>query len=228
MKRKRESGSLATFQYAMIAGLLLGIAALSIYLALDRLRQHEASEWEIVNGAGEARFDGVIPISAAIDAPDYALVDQHGETFQLRGLRGRFALLTFGFTNCPDICPLTLSDFGRVKDLLGERAEDLAFVFISVDGRRDNPAVLRRYLAFRELDAVIGLTGDEDLVRAFGAPFGLSFEIQGDSTSGVYSVNHTAGSFLLDARGRWIRRFQFGAPPETIAAEILRLLPKES
>ena len=69
-----------------------------------------------------------------------------------------------------------------------------------------------------------GVTGEEDAVRALGSPFGLSFEITGEARTKGYSVNHSAGSFLLDARGRWIRRFHFGAPPETIAAEILELL----
>ena len=180
-----------------------------------------------VRVAEKARLDGVIPIDPPLDALDFALWNQHGETVSLRDLRGRFALLTFGFTNCPDICPLTLGDFGRVKDLLGARADELAVVFISVDGSRDTPAVLRRYLAFRQLDDIIGLTGGEDDVRAFGAPFGLSFEVAGGGSASAYSVNHTTGSFLLDARGRWIMRFQFGTPPETIAAEISRLLPKE-
>ena len=150
----------------------------------------------------------------------FTLTSQDGDPTGLRDLRGRFVLLTFGFTNCPDICPLTLSDFQLVKGLLGDNSAEVAFVFISVDGSRDKPDVLRNFLAYRKLDEIIGLTGAETDVRAAGAPFGLSFERRGESSTGSYSVNHTAGSFLLDRRGRWIMRFQFGVPPERIAAEL--------
>lgn len=220
MKSKRKSPLVATLLYGLIAGLLLGISALAIFLAHDRLRQSEAAPFRV---ADAAPFDGVIVIEPPIEAPDFALSDQFGQTFQLRDLLGRRALLTFGFTNCHDICPLTLGDFQRVQELLGEGAHAMAFVFISVDGRRDQPEALRRYLESRDLAGIIGLTGDEAAVRALGAPFGLSFEVNGDISTGAYMVNHTTGSFLLDARGRWIRRFQFGVAPESIAAEISRL-----
>ena len=173
----------------------------------------------------EAQYDGAIGIEPPVDVPDFMLTDQFGETFSLRDLRGRLVLMTFGFTNCPDVCPLTLSDLQQINTMLGEKAKQLALVFVSVDGRRDRPEVLRDYFAFRKLDDLIGLTGDEDDVRNAGAPFGLAFEVSGDASDGSYSVNHTAGSFLLDRRGRWIMRFQFGMPPERIAAELRKLLP---
>ena len=224
MKSKRNSGSILRLLYGMIAGLLIGISALAIYLVHEQLRRPEVIDTGHFSVEGEAEFDGAIQIEPPIDVSDFTLTDQDGEQFKVSDLRGQHVLLTFGFTNCPDMCPLTLSDFQQVKDLLGDRAERVAFVFISVDGRRDSPSVLRSYFDFRELDGIIALTGDEDYVREIGAPFGLSFEASGDVSAGAYSVNHTAGSFLLDGRGRWIMRFQFGLPPDRTAAELHKLL----
>lgn len=220
MKQKRKRAQAVFLLYSIIAGLLIGISALVLFLFQDRLREPDSGAAGHFQVEGQAEFDGVIPIEPPIELPDFTLTSQDGDPTGLRDLRGRFALLTFGFTNCPDVCPLTLSDFQLVKGLLGDDSQEVAFVFISVDGRRDKPNVLRDFLDYRKLDEIIALTGAEADVRAAGAPLGLSFERSGKTSSGSYSVNHTAGSFLLDRRGRWIMRFQFGAPAERIAAEI--------
>ena len=224
MKSKRNSTACLRLLYGTIAGLLIGISALAIYLVQDRLREAKAVDTGHFSVEGEARFDGAIRIEPPIGVPDFTLTKQDGKKTSLRDLRGQFVLLTFGFTNCPDICPLTLSDFQGIEELLGESAERLAFVFVSVDGSRDSPSVLRSYFEFRGLDGIIALTGDEADVRDIGAPFGLAFEVIGEAATGIYSVNHTAGSFLLDPRGRWIMRFQFGLPADRVAAEIRKLM----
>ncbi len=224
MKSKRNATPYLRLLYGMITGLLIGISALAIYLVQDQLREPKAVDTGHFSVEGEAEFDGAIQIEPPIVVPDFTLTDQDDEQFKVSDLRGHHVLLAFGFTNCPDICPLTLSDFQSIKELLGGSAERLAFVFISVDGSRDTPSVLRSYLGFRELEGIIGLTGDEDYVREIGAPFGLAFEVIGEAATGAYSVNHTVGSFLLDPRGRWIMRFQFGLPPDRVAAELSELL----
>ena len=224
MKQKRKPAQADFLLYSIIAGLLIGISALALYLILDRLREPDSGAAVRIQVESETNYDGVIRIAPPIELPDISLTDQDGVATSLRDLRGRFVLLTFGFTNCPDICPLTLSDLQLVNGLLGDHSKEIAFVFISVDGSRDTPSVLRNFLGYRKLDEIIGLTGAESDVRAIGAPLGLSFERSGETSSGAYSVNHSAGSFLLDRRGRWIMRFQFGVPPETIAAELRALI----
>ena len=224
MNSKRIRATIHRLLYSVIAGLLIGITALALYLVHDRLRQSEAIQSEAFAVDGKADFDGAIAIEPPIAVPDFTLTDQQGEPFNSSELRNRHALLTFGFTNCPDICPLTLNDFQQIKALLGAAAEQMAFVFVSVDGSRDTPAVLRRYLQFRELDGIIALTGGEADVREIGASFGLAFEVSGKLADGSYAVNHSAGTYLLDDRGRWIMRFHFGVPAERIAAELRKLL----
>lgn len=224
LQTKRASFLFCRLLYGTLAGLLLGIAALALFLIQDRLRESEAVSAGPFQVAGSAAFDGVLAIDPPVDTPEFKLTDSMGNTVRRSDLHGRHTLLTFGFTHCPDICPLTLNDFERSRQLLGDLAEKIAFVFISVDGQRDTPATLRQYFEFRQLDRIAALTGDEASVRAIGAPFGLSFEISDDNRAGVYMINHTSGAFLLDQSGRWIRRYQFGVPPETVVADLRSLL----
>ena len=224
MKSKRSPALSIQFLYGMIAGLLLGISTLALYLVYDRLQPSNESDAGPFHVAGSAEFDGISKIDPPISTVDAPLLDQFGRATRLSDLRGGHILLTFGFTHCPDICPLTLNDFGRTRSALGDAAARLRFVFVSVDGRRDSPEALRQYLALHGLEDIIALTGAEDSVREFGAPFGLSLEISGDDDSTDYLINHTVGSFLLDGNGRWIRRYQFGVPPETVAEDLRILL----
>lgn len=224
MKPKRKKALFVYILYSSIAGLLIGISALTLYLLQDQLRGAETVDTNHSQVEGEAEFDGVIRIEPPIELPDFTLTSHDGDPTGLRDFRGRFVLLTFGFTNCPDICPLTLSEFQLVKGLLGDNSHKVAFVFISVDGSRDKPDVLRNFLDYRKLDEIIGLTGAESDVRAAGEPLGLSFERNGETSNGSYSVNHSAGSFLLDRRGRWISRYKFGVPAEKIAAELRTMI----
>ena len=102
--------------------------------------------------------------------------------------------------------------------------EQVAFVFISVDGERDTPQIIRETFATRQLDGIIGLTGAEPELRALGVDYGLSFEFVEGKSASAYLVNHTAGSFLLDREGRWIMRYQFGVAPSTIVADLKALI----
>ena len=92
---------------------------------------------------------------------DFTLVDQHGAPFELQGLRGQAAMLFFGYTYCPDICPVTLSKMGRVYQLLGEDQQELTTLFVTVDPKRDTQEKLAEYLDYFALDA-IGLRGDKE------------------------------------------------------------------
>ena len=224
MKKKRVSLLFDRLLYGFLAGMLLGIAALALFLIQGRMRASESVPDAPFEVAGSAIFDGVLAIDPPVAMPEFTLTDSLGNSVRLADFRGRHALLTFGFTHCPDICPLTLNDFERTRRLLGDLADEIAFVFISVDGARDTPAALRQYFEFRRLEHIKALTSDEDAVRAMGEPLGLSFEINEEDSAGGYLINHSSGAFLLDQAGRWIKRYQFGVPPETLAADLRELL----
>ena len=155
---------------------------------------------------------------------DFTLTDHTGAPFSLSDLRGRPALVFFGFTNCPDICPTTLGEFKRVKSLLGRDADEVAFVFVSVDPQRDTPERLAEYVGAFD-PAFIGLTGDDAALRPIAQEFGVYYQavpLEGSETA--YTVDHTASSFALDREGRLAIVFSYGTLPDAIVQRIRALL----
>ena len=146
---------------------------------------------------------------------DFALVDQHGAPFELQGLRGQAAMLFFGYTYCPDICPVTLSKMGRVYQLLGEDQQELTTLFITVDPKRDTQEKLAEYLDYFALDA-IGLRGDKEeigqVVRQYGAHYSLGEE------QAAYLVDHSTYTYLIDQQGKVRFLFRQSDGPELMAA----------
>ena len=168
------------------------------------------------------------PHGVAIDPPrsmpDFTLTSTDGKPMRLSDLRGKSALIFFGYTHCPDICPFSLSQFIQVKKGLGEDASKVNFVMISVDGSRDTPEVLRAYVnAFDQ--SFIGMTGNDNDVRQIGLNYGVHFEKQKPSGEGeAYLVAHTTYTYLLDAQGRWRMVFPFKTPIDSEVADVKQIL----
>lgn len=168
--------------------------------------------------------EGITVIDPPLPVRDFTLVNQANSEMHLVDLQGKVTLLAFGYTHCPDICPVTLARFKQIKGALSEQSEAVRFVFTSVDGERDTPERLTEYLGYFD-PAFIGLTGDEASVRAFIEQYGGDFVI--NNAEGLrknYSVDHTASTFLMDAEGRWIRTYEYNTDPYVIAEDILRIL----
>ena len=207
--------------YGIVALLLLGIVALAAAIALTHVAVDSPSAVPAIDTRNQA---GAVEIAPPRPMPDATLLDQYSAETRLSDFRGQLVLLTFGYTHCPDVCPLTLNEFQRTQQALGGLADAVKFVFVSVDGARDTPETIRSYFGFRGLDDMVGLTGSEDAARTLGEGFGVSFERAAADESGFYLVNHTAGAFLLDQQGRWIRRYPFGVMPSEMAADLKTLL----
>ena len=154
---------------------------------------------------------------------NFSLTDQSGVPFELQALRGRPILLFFGYTFCPDICPVTLSKVSQVHEILGTSQQNLATVFITVDPERDTQDKLTEYLDYFG-SGIIGLYGsraETDLVIGqYGGHYSLNKE------EGVidYSVDHSTSTYLLDQNGKV--RFLFGHSddPDRMAAVTGQLL----
>lgn len=169
--------------------------------------------------------DGITHIEPALVIPDFTLTDQNDNPIPLSDLDGRPTLVTFGFTHCPDVCPITLGEFRNIREALGTDANSLDFVFISVDGERDSADVLDIYFRTLRVDEfVVGMTGAEEELRAVAEPFGVEFIIHEADRFGNYNVDHTAGMFLLDENGNWIRRYRYGIRSQIIADDIRELV----
>ncbi len=193
--------------------------------------------------------ENAVPGGTAVVNPphqvqDFTLTSQTGEPVSLSDFRGKAVMLFFGYTNCPDVCPGTLAEYVAAKNALGTAAEDVAFVFISVDSQRDTPEVIGQYLA--QFDAsFVGLTADEDTLRTIGAEYGLMFEADTttvaenhdhhgdhgqdhahgtDVQSDNYFVQHTSPTFLIDPDG-YLRLVHFvGTRGSVLAASAQQIM----
>lgn len=181
----------------------------------------------------------IIPINPPQALTNFVAADANGDTISLSDLRGKWALLYFGYINCPDFCPLTMTEFVQVKSMLGERADQFNFVLVSIDPERDTPEALQTYLANFD-PAFIGMLGDLDTLRPLEAEYGLSILFPdagtpaGNSMPGMdgipmtaidggYIVDHTTYSYLIDPDGNLRAIFSFNTSAEAMIAEFERV-----
>lgn len=130
----------------------------------------------------------------------FKLVDQHGKPFTLEQLQGKWSFVFFGYTTCPDICPMTLSEMARLQSMLPNALKnDTRFVFVSVDPERDTVEQLAQYLPFFNAD-IIGVTGDLDATTAFARQLGVA-AVKVPQEGGSYLVDHSVRVFLLNPKG---------------------------
>ncbi len=157
-------------------------------------------------------------------APDFTLTDQHGNSFRLSDQQGQVVLLFFGYTHCPDVCPTTLARWKQVHDALGDDAERVRFVFITVDPERDTPERLQQHLAVFSPD-FIGLTGTPDKLEPVYTAYSIYHEKAEAPASAVgYLVNHSSSVLVVDPQGRWRLAYSFGTVPEDIVHDVRELL----
>lgn len=153
--------------------------------------------------------------------PRYLLQDPNGRAVTNEDFLGRFQLITFGYTSCPDVCPTTLLEMKDVLKSLGDRAAQLQPIFITVDPERDSAQVLREYTAAFD-PRILGLRGSEALTRRAAVEFKVRYEKVRDPAAppNSYTVDHSAGMILLGPDGRAILRFAYATPAKQIAERI--------
>jgi len=192
----------------IVAGVLVGVA-LSLVGAYLYFDQHYT-------------YQGVL-INPPAPAPDFRLTDQNGDPYQLSSRTGKVVLLFFGYTYCPDVCPITLSEYKKIKADLGDRAGEVDFVYITVDPARDTQERVRLYL--QNFDpAFTGLTGSEAELQTVWEEYGVYRQPQPGEGGANYLVDHSARIYAIDPQGRWRLNYPFGMEPERIAQDITHLL----
>jgi len=162
------------------------------------------------------------PAAAIVDlAPRYLLKDPRGRVVTHESFRGRFQLVTFGFTSCPDVCPTTLLGFRNILEALGDQAERLQPLFITVDPERDTAALLQEYTAAFH-PAIVGLRGTPELLQRAAESFRVRYEKvrEPGAPADIYTMDHSTGMYLLDGDGRFVTKFSMTAPAREIAARI--------
>lgn len=167
-------------------------------------------------------YQGVL-IDPPAPAADFTLTDQYGQPFQLSQQRGKVVLIFFGYTNCPDVCPVTLSEFKRIKAALGKRSGDVLFVYITVDPERDTADRIRVYLANFDPD-FIGLTGSRSELEKVWQSYGVYQQRQDSGSAAGYLVDHSARVYAIDSQGNWRLNYPYGMEPQKIAQDVAHLL----
>ena len=168
-------------------------------------------------------FDRVRLLESARPIQDAELTDQNGRPFQLSRLQGTVSLVFFGFTNCPDVCPLAMQRLRQLEESGGHDLANVMYVMISVDGERDTPDVLKTFLEHFS-PRFIGLTGEPGSVKAIAKEFSAAF-FKGSVTDGIsnYNVSHSPQIFVLDPAGR-LRAEYSNASTEAMSGVTLALL----
>lgn len=162
-------------------------------------------------------------ITGASFARDFQLVDHNGVPRTLADFRGKLAVVFFGFTHCPDVCPTALVKLKSVLDRLGPDAARVQVLLVTVDPERDTPPLLKAYTTGFH-PTFLGLTGTPDQVQATVRGFNAIAMRQPGATPDSYTVDHTSAMYVFDTQGR-VRLYVAGnADAETIATDLATLL----
>jgi protein SCO1/2 len=190
--------------------LLAGLAGTVAVLALGACRQ---------GSPGFVNTD----VTGAEFGRGFDLTDHHGQRRTLADFRGKAVVVFFGFTQCPDVCPTTLSEMAQAMVALGARADQVQVLFITLDPERDTRELLAQYVpAFDK--RFLGLFGDVEATTRVAREFKVFFQKVPGSTPGSYTLDHTAGSYVFDPKGRLRLFIKHGQGPAALVSDLGRLL----
>jgi protein SCO1/2 len=161
------------------------------------------------------------PLAAAIGGK-FSLVDQNGKKFTEADLKGKWQLVFFGYTHCPDVCPTSLNDLSLALDQLGTKKSEFGIVFISVDPERDTPPVLKSYVESFG-GPIVALTGPPDAVAQAARGYKV-FYAKHPRSDGGYDMDHSALIYVMDPQGRFTATFTPDDAPDAIAARLKKLV----
>ncbi len=177
-------------------------------------------------------LQGITAVEPPGPPNDFTLTNQANQPVHLSDFRGKLVLMTFGYTHCPpdDECPLNLARFTQVKAALARDADQVVFVFITIDNRRDTPEVLAKYISAFD-PAFFALTGDDQAIQKVAKDYSVLYVKEDASDTddpADYVMTHTASWFLVDRQGRWRRMYSYGTDPEVVAADLRQMLALKS
>ena len=200
--------------------LLFAGACIAIAAALATVTVVVVSGRERANAFGEGTATG----QPSVGGP-FQLVNQDGQTVDQTLLNGKWSLVFFGFTYCPDFCPTTLTVLEATRNRLGGTADDLQIVFITVDPARDTPQALKDYLSSDGFPpGVIGLTGSDEQIAAAARAYRAFYEKVGEDQD--YTMNHSLTVYLMGPDGQFRSALAHDLGPEPSAELIRRVIAR--
>lgn len=180
----------------------LALAALLVLVGPKRMLSPPA-------GSGHALIGG-----------DFTLVDENGKTVNAADFRGRYTLVYFGFTHCPDICPTTLLIMRNALDRLGDKKKSVVPIFISLDPERDTPKAVKRYIS-NFGDTLVGLTGTPAQVKSAADAYRVYYSrVEQEGSAAGYLIDHSGFIYLMDPKGRYIAHFAHSISETELASKL--------
>ncbi len=161
----------------------------------------------------------------------FTLVDQNGKTVRDTDFIGKYMFVFFGYTSCPDICPTVMQAVGDSMDLMGSAGNSIQPIFITIDPERDTPKALADFTA-NFSPRIIALTGDKKAIDAVAKEYGVNFEKVFEPSASPqtkdenYLMSHSAATYLMNRKGRFLILFPAGVSPEDMARNLLRIIKK--
>ncbi len=167
-------------------------------------------------------FQGV-DVTGAEYAKDFSLPDQDGKVRTIKDFAGKVVVIFFGYTQCPDVCPTTMSELAEVKRSLGADGDRLQGVFITVDPERDTPEILKAYMANFD-PTFVGLTGTPEQLAAVAKDFKIYYKKVDGKTPTSYTMDHSAGSYIYDTKGALRVYSRYGSGAQALQSDVKALL----
>lgn len=196
----------------------LGALSLAAALALSACSKSDTGEGAKVPGTFKA-----VDITGANYANRLQLPDPEGKLRSLEEFKGKVVIVFFGFTQCPDVCPTVLNDIAQMRKGLGADGAKVQPIFVTVDPTRDTPELLKAYAASFG-DDVLALRGDDQQTKAAAQEFKVFYARVPGKTADSYTIDHTAGAWVFDAKGRVRLFMRHGQTPAEMQADVARLL----
>jgi len=155
---------------------------------------------------------------------DFSLLDPDGKVRTLADFKGKVVLMFFGYTQCPDVCPTTLTEMQQVMTILGPQSDKVQVLFVTVDPGRDTAAILRQYVPAFD-PRFLGLRPTDDAaLEKVAKDFKIYYKKVPGTSPGSYTIDHTAGSYAFDPDGRLRLYIKHAQGPETLAHDLKELL----
>ncbi|MCP3687668.1 MAG: SCO family protein [Gammaproteobacteria bacterium] len=160
--------------------------------------------------------------------PEFELINHHGAAFRRQDLLGKWHLLFFGYTHCPDVCPSTMQIMADTLDAISSRdiKDALELVFVSVDPDRDSPDILQNYVQYFNPD-FIAVTGTETSLKRLAKPLGINFSLdRSSSEQAIYDVSHSSAIILLNPSAEFAGVFGVPLNSQAMAADLVKLVER--
>jgi protein SCO1/2 len=168
-----------------------------------------------------------IDLTGADYAKDFALTDHNGQARTLKDFQGKIVVMFFGYTQCPDVCPTSMTELAAVKKLLEKDGEKLQGLFVTVDPERDTPEVMKSYMANFDPSFLALYAGSAEKLAAVAKDYKVYYKKVDGKTPGSYTMDHSAGMYVYDTQGRLRLYSRYGSGADALVSDIKLLLQEK-